>query len=149
MIPAFLLPLEGHLFIETSKKLLNKIFDITNEKDKDIIEITNSIDINSKVELVETIITDINQEIKIHHLEPNKSLEMVLLQTSHILDKIHNNIVELKKGIEYHKTLWFHSFRSTNYSIIIEELKENKIILDTRMNDLIKIIQLFKTIKSI
>jgi hypothetical protein len=149
MIPAFFIPLEGHLFIETSKKLLNKVFDIVNEKDQDVIEITNSLDINSKVELVETIIRDINEEIKIHHLEPNKSLETVLLQTSIILDTIHNNIIDLKKGIEYHKSLWFNSFRSTDYSIIINKLKENKIVLDTRMNDLIKIIQLFKTIKSI
>ncbi len=147
MISAFLLPLEGHLFIETSKKLLNKVFDIVNEKDQDVIEILTSIDINSKVELVETIIIDINNEIKIHHLEPNKSLETVLLQTSNILDTIHNNIIELKKGMEYHKSIWFHSFRSPDYLKIIDKLKENKVILDTRMNDLIKIIQLFKTIK--
>ena len=149
MITAFLLPLEGHLFIETSKKLMSKVFDIVNEKNEDIIDITNSIDLNSKVELGETIIKDINEEIKIHHLEPNRSLEIVLVHTTDILDKIHTNITELKKAIEYHKSLWFNSFRSTNYSRIIDKLKENKIILDTRMNDLIKIIQLFKTIKSI
>ena len=149
MISAFLLPLEGHLFIETSKKLMSTVFDIVNEKNQDIIDITNSIDLNSKVELVETIIKDINEEIKIHHLQPNKSLEIVLLQTTDVLDKIHNNITELKKAIEYHKSLWFNSFRSTNYYKIIDKLKENKILLDTRMNDLIKIIQLFKTIKSI
>lgn len=149
MISAFLLPLEGHLFIETSKKLMTKVFDIVNEKNQDIVDITNSIDLNSKVELVETIIRDINEEIKIHHLEPNKSLEIVLLQTTYILDKIHNNITELKEAIEYNKSRWFNSFRSTDYSKIIEKLKENKILLDTRMNDLIKIIQLFKTIKSI
>ncbi len=126
MLPPFLIPFEGHLFIETSKKLMNKVFDIINEQHSDVIEITNSIDLNSKVELVETIIRDINQEIKIHNLEPNKSLETVILQTTDILDKIHSNIIDLKNGIEYHKSLWFNNLRSQQYLIIIEKLKENK-----------------------
>ncbi len=148
MISALLIPFESHLFVETSKKILNKVIEIVNEKDQDVIEITNSIDINSKIELVETLVRDIINELKNDHLAPNASLEIILLQLSNILNTIHNNTIELKKRIDYHKTLWFRSFRSTNYSIIIESLKENKILLDARMNDLIKIAQLFKTIKN-
>jgi hypothetical protein len=138
----------GHFVSETSKSIFNKIWDVINESHPDIIEITNPLDLTQKVKLIESIIRDINDEIKIHILIPTKSLELALLQMKEIIDKIHMNMVEIKVGIDYHKSLWFNTFRTPGYLEHIEILKKNNDILDARLDNLIKIIMLFKNTNS-
>jgi hypothetical protein len=134
----------GHLVSETSKSIFNKIWDVISESHPDIIEITNPLDLTQKVKLIESIIRDINDEIKIHILSPTKSLELALIQMKEIIDNIHINMVDIKNGIEYHNTLWFNSFRKPMYTDQIEILKKNNCILDARLDNLIKVIMLFK-----
>lgn len=138
----------GHLVSETSKSIFNKIWDVLNETRHSTLEINTELDIESKVKLIESIIRDINEEIKMHNLIPTKSLELALLQMKDIIDRIHLNFVEIRVGIQYYESLWFKSFRTAGYLEHIELLKKNNIILDSRLDNLVKIIMLFKnTIK--
>jgi len=138
----------GHFVSETSKSIFNKIWDLLGEARHNKLEINIELDIESKVTLIESIIRDINEEIKIHSLIPTKSLELALLQMKDIIDRIHLNFVEIRVGIQYHESLWFKNFRTAVYLEHIELLKKNNIILDARLDNLVKIIMLFKnTIK--
>jgi hypothetical protein len=134
----------NHFFSETTKGMLNTIWDIINENHPDTIEVIASFDIISKVKLIETIIRDVNDEIKVQNTEIPKSMELSIQQLNDIIDKIHKNLNNIKDGIEYHKTLWFSSFRSIGYLEEVEKLKKNNVILDTRLDQLIKIIMLFR-----
>jgi hypothetical protein len=134
----------NHFFSETTKGMLNKIWDIINENHPDTIEVIAPFDIISKVKLIETIIRDVNDEIKVQNTEIPKSMELSIQQLNDIIDKIHKNLNNIKDGIEYHKTLWFSSFRSIGYLEEVEKLKKNNVILDTRLDQLIKIIMLFR-----
>ncbi len=138
----------GHLVSETSKSIFNKIWDLLGEARHNKLDINIELDIESKVTLIESIIRDINEEIKIHSLIPTKSLELALLQMKDIIDRIHLNFVEIRVGIQYYDSLWFKNFRTPTYLEHIELLKKNNIILDSRLDNLVKIIMLFKnTIK--
>jgi hypothetical protein len=138
----------GHLVSETSKSIVNKIWDLLGEARHNKLDINIELDIESKVTLIESIIRDINEEIKIHSLIPTKSLELALLQMKDIIDRIHLNFVEIRVGIQYYESLWFKNFRTPAYLEHIELLKKNNIILDARLDNLVKIIMLFKhTIK--
>ncbi len=92
----------GHLVSETSKSIFNKIWDLLGEARHNKLDINIELDIESKVTLIESIIRDINEEIKIHSLIPTKSLELALLQMKDIIDRIHLNFVEIRVGIQYH-----------------------------------------------
>ena len=120
----------NHFFSETTKGMLNKIWDIMNENHPDLVEITSPLDIISKVKLIETLIRDVNDEIKVQNTEIPKSLELSIQQLNDIVERIHKNLNNIKNGVEYHKTLWFSSFRNVGYLEEVETLKKNNSILD-------------------
>ena len=68
----------GKLFNDTSKQMFVKIWDILNEKHDDLKELIKSIDLDSRVELIESVIRDISDDMKIHNISPNHSLELAL-----------------------------------------------------------------------
>lgn len=132
----------GSQIFDSSKGLFTKVWDVINEKNPDVIELTNGMDINSKLLLIESIIRDIYEDIKIQKLLPTKSLELGISQMNEIIHQLHDNLVELKNKIDYHKTIWFHSLRTPEYLSTLETIKINKTILDNRFDTLIKIISL-------
>jgi hypothetical protein len=134
----------GKLFSDTSKQMFVKIWDIVNEKHDDIKELIKSIDLQSKVELVESVIRDLNDDMKFEGVYPNHSLELALSQLMNIIETIHTDLNSIKNGIEYHKTLWFNYLRTPLYNNLIEKVKEDKKILDSRFDNLVKIITLFR-----
>jgi hypothetical protein len=134
----------GKLFNETSKQMFVKIWDIVHEKHDDLKELIKFIDLDSRVELIESVVRDITDDMKIHKISPNHSLELALCQIKNIITDIHSDLNDIKKGIEYHKTLWFNYIRIPEYYKIIEKVKEDKKILDSRFDNLVKVISLFK-----
>jgi hypothetical protein len=134
----------GKLFNDTSKQMFVKIWDILNEKHDDLKELIKSIDLDSRVELIESVIRDISDDMKIHNISPNHSLELALCQIKNIISDIHFDLNAIKSGIEYHKTLWFNYFRTPSYYKIIEKIKDDKKLLDSRFDNLVKVISLFK-----
>ena len=136
----------GQMFQETTKNIFVKIFDIVNEKHDYVKEIIESLDLISKVEIIESIIRDINEYMKLNNIKPNHTLDLAIVQLSNIITTIHSDLHNVKKGVEYHKTLWFNSFRTPEYLKIIEKIKLDKKTLDSRLDNMIKIITLFREI---
>ena len=136
----------GQMFQETTKNIFIKIFDIVNEKHDYIKEIIESLDLISKVEIIESIIRDINEYMKLNNIRPNRTLDLAIVQLSNIITIIHTDLNNVKIGVEYHKTLWFNSFRTPEYLKIIEKIKLDKKTLDSRLDNMIKIITLFREI---
>jgi hypothetical protein len=131
------------LFTDTSKKLFVKIWDIVNEKNDHVKDIIDSLDLIPKVEIVESVVRDLNEDLKICHRTPNHTVQLALNQLMNIVDNIHNDLKKIKEGIEYHKTLWFHSFRTPAYLELIEKIKSDKNILDSRLENLALVTSIF------
>jgi hypothetical protein len=134
----------GQMFQETTKNIFVKIFDIVNEKHDYIKEIIESLDLISKVEIIESIIRDINEYMKLNNIKPNHTLDLAIVQLSNIITTIHSDLNNVKNGVEYHKTLWFNSFRTPDYLKLIEKIKLDKKTLDSRLDNMIKIVTLFR-----
>lgn len=134
----------GQMFQETTKNIFVKIFDIINEKHDYIKEIIDMLDLVSKVEIIESIIRDINEYMKLNNIKPNHTLELAIIQLSNIITIIHTDLNNVKIGVEHHKTLWFNSFRTPDYLKIIEKIKLDKKTLDSRLDNMIKIVTLFR-----
>ena len=86
--------------------------------------------------------------MKVNHIHPNHTLELSIRQLSDIITTIHTDLSNVKNGIEYHKTLWFNSLRTPDYLKIIEKIKLDKKTLDSRLDNLIKIVTLFRELSS-
>ncbi len=145
---AFISVYAGQIFQETTKNIFVKIFDIINEKHDYLKEIIDSLDLISKVEIIESILRDINEYMKLNHIKSNHSLDLAIIQLSNIITTIHTDLINVKNGVEYHKTLWFNSFRTPDYLKIIEKIKLDKKTLDSRLDNMIKIITLFRELNS-
>ncbi len=146
---AFISVYAGQMFQETTKNMFIKIFDIVNEKHDYIKEIIDSMDLISKVEIIESIIRDLNDYLKTNNINPNHTLGLAIMQLSNIITIIHTDLNTVKTGVEYHKTLWFNSFRTPDYLKIIEKIKIDKKTLDSRLDTLIKVVTLFHELNSI
>jgi hypothetical protein len=146
---AFISVYAGQMFQETTKNMFIKIFDIVNEKHDYIKEIIDSLDLISKVEIIESIIRDLHDYLKTNNINPNHTLGLAIMQLSNIITIIHTDLNTVKTGVEYHKTLWFNSFRTPDYLKIIEKIKIDKKTLDSRLDTLIKVVTLFHELNSI
>lgn len=136
------------LITETSKGILNRIWDIINDTHSDIKEITEPMDLVSKVQVVESIVREITDESEINSLILSNPLQISLTQMEDILDKIHNDIKDIKEGIILHQTLWFHRFRVPSYYKTIKKLKTDKNTMDSRLDNLVRVIALFRQTQS-
>lgn len=146
---AFISVYAGQMFQETTKNMFIKIFDIVNEKHDYIKEIIDSMDLTSKVEIIESIIRDLNDYLKTNNINPNHTLGLAIVQLSNIITIIHTDLNTVKIGVEYHKTLWFNYFRTPDYLKIIEKIKIDKKTLDSRLDTLIKVVTLFHELNAI
>ena len=137
------------IFNDTSKQLFVKIWEIVNEKDNHVKSIIDSLDLISKVEIVESIVRDLQEDMKIHYLTPNHTIELALSQLMNIIDNIHGDLNKVREGVIYHRTLWFNSFRTPAYLEIVEKIKNDKKILDSRLENLAIVTNIFRQINKI
>jgi hypothetical protein len=87
--------------------------------------------------------------LKTNNINPTHTLGLAIMQLSNIITIIHTDLNTVKTGVEYHKTLWFNSFRTPDYLKIIEKIKIDKKTLDSRLDTLIKVVTLFHELNSI
>ena len=132
------------LLTDTSKKIFVKIWDIVNEKNNDVKEIIDSLDLIPKVEIVESVLRDLNEDMKIYSRTPNHTIQIALNHLMQIVDNIHTDLNKIKEGVDYHKTLWFNSFRTPMYLELIEKIKKDKNILDSRLENLAVVTNIFR-----
>ena len=100
-------------------------------------ELLESIDIISKVDIVNSFMSLLDSKKKMSDM-----VHKALNYLHEITEKINKEITEIKKDIETHKTLWFHNLRTPGYKSKIDNLIKHTKILDTRLDLLIKLINI-------
>lgn len=71
------------------------------------------------------------------------TLTKCLYQLKDILEKIYKEINELNRGVEYHKTLWFQSFRKPSYNKNLLKIKKYKKNMEDKFDHLIKLMNIY------
>lgn len=178
---------------EASKSIFESIKGIFYHTNPIVRELLEDIDIYNEIELVRTLIREINAHtiknpkleidynevllndsyhvVEEHEVEDkvNKTAEKIvethislytdvagteqpfisttlttcLFQLRDILEKIYIEINELNKGVEYHKTLWFQSFRKPAYNKNLFKIKKYKKNMEDKFDHLIKLMNIY------
>src|SRR3989344_2663458 len=98
----------------------------TNEQINDITREITKFDLDMKFRLVHELLTDKkNDNNVIAKIIENDIVELI--------DKIKKLLEEVKSKIEYHKTLWFSSYRNLDIGECIKNLSTYNSILETRI----------------
>ena len=142
MIESFLITnligkeLIGQAIHDSTKSIYGNLTDVMNNEFT-FKELLESIDIVSKIDIVNSFMSVLDSKKNISDV-----LHKALNYLHEITEKINKEIVEIKKDIELHKTLWFHNFRTPIYKTKIENLIKHTKILDTRLDLIIKLINI-------
>lgn len=100
--------------------------------------ITN-IDLYTKLITIEDFFKHLPQKY-----ETNKSIKSLLNSIHNIIIEIYNTLSEINSIITYHKTKYFHKYRTPSYSKQISSLILSNKILNDRFDLLLKIINTIK-----
>lgn len=141
------------------------ITSIYNHKNPDVTKFLKKLDIEKKLNLIESVLdkyssqkkitTDSSEIYKLYSKNQNfnfkimddyekKSdpIELCLQYLREIITDIHLNLTDIDNTVKYHKTKWFNSWRKLSIKKKLEQLEINSNLLDKRFNDLIKITEL-------
>lgn len=129
---------------ETSRGIMGHIRSIWSYKDPTILEIMEKFDIKGRTEIIESILNDIHQEIDDGYVSPTETLKLALEQVEEILGKISHVIQEIDEGIELHKTLWFHRWRTPSYYEKLAKMKLYQQNMGIRYDNLVRTMALLQ-----
>ena len=113
----------------------------TNLEDNIIITENNyslELDINIKLDIINTFIIDIHNSDKIFNESINKTFKYL----EEILKTIELEIENINNELLFYEQIWFRKFRKCNYTIMINNLVKHVKLLDSRFELLIKLIKI-------
>ena len=138
-------------------KLISSIYTCQHS---DINKIMKELDISRRLLIIQAVLSTINQnsihkniQIKLNDLEKtqvfnligsksdlkNDPIELCLIYLQETIYDIHNDLFSIKNRIDYHNTKWFSSWRTLYVTDLIDNLKSNTALLNSRFDDLTKI----------
>jgi len=120
----------------TTKNIYNGIDKVLLNDNIQFKELLDELDINTKLDIINSFIIDIHKEQKIFNDTLNKTFQY--LENS--LKTINNEIKSIDKELNDHKLKWFSKIRSSKYPTMLNNLIKHMKILDERFNLLIKLI---------
>ena len=129
------------LVSETSKSIFHSITNILSHEHPVINSILSDLDIPAQIKLIRSIVTEVSEN-EIHNKDHNKTLTLSLEQLDDIVKIVSKQILIIKEGIAYHDTLWFNAWRTPDYETEIGQLKKQKNIMNQRLDNLIKVVQI-------
>jgi hypothetical protein len=91
------------------------------------------LDISKKIEIVNSLFDERDEAL-------DKTLVLALNNLHEISEKIEKELVEIKKDIEYSKTLYFSYLRSKPYFEKLKKLETHSQILDSRLDLFLRLI---------
>ena len=104
-----------------------------------IKDIFSELDLEAKVRTIEIFLKDAN---KFKQLQNSKSLESCLHYVKESVHNLHVRIQELHSVIsDHYTTKWFAYYRWPSYSYIIEDIRLQTKLLDTRFARMMQICQ--------
>jgi hypothetical protein len=104
-----------------------------------INEVLDEYDLISKLQIIEAIMKDINDE----NIQ-KESVKLAINNVHNTIDNINKNISQIDQIINNHKQKYFSNWRYLNYDNEIYELKRNIKLLDIRYQMLLEISNKFK-----
>jgi len=122
----------------TTKNIYKGIDNILINDNVQFKELLDELDINTKLDIINTFITDIHNDQKIFNDTLNKTFKYL----EDILNTINNEIKNINIELINHKEKWFNKLRSSKYHYMLNNLIKHVKILDERFNLLIKLISL-------
>jgi len=125
---------------ESTKSIYSEIGFLLNYKDYNFKELLENLDINNKIEIITSLITDLEYDNKMYSDTCKKNIHSLI----DIINKIKNEIKEIKNDIEQHEQKWFYKYRSNTYNNKINNLVNHTKIMENRLDIFIKIINLNK-----
>ena len=123
---------------KTSKNIYFGLESILKNDNLEFNLVLEKLDINTKLDLINTFINEANDNQRLFSDTINKALCYI----NKILKTIENEIKNINLEIEEHDKKWFSRFRVSNCNIMIENLVNHIKILDERFNLLIKLIKI-------
>jgi|TARA_B110000261_G_C12963749_1_gene309662 hypothetical protein len=117
----------------TAGKIYNSLSGISEFDLAHVNTLLEDLDLNKKIEIVESLFDN-------NRFDPTKKTFNIALNNLHeISEKISSELEEIKKNIEYTKTLYFRSLRTHKYIKHLDNLKKHSKILDNRLELVIKL----------
>lgn len=123
---------------KTSKDIYFGLESILKNDNLEFNLVLEKLDINTKLDLINSFINEASDTQKLFSDTINKALCYI----NKILKTIENEIKNINLEITNHQTKWFSRFRVSNCNIMIENLVNHIKILDERFNLLIKLIKI-------
>ena len=125
-----------HTVSTTTKNIYNGIDKVLLNDNIQFKELLDELDINTKLDIINSFIIDIHKEQKIFNDTLNKTFKY--LENS--LKTINNEIKSIDEELINHNKKWFSKIRGSHYPTMLNNLIKHMKILDERFNLLIKLI---------
>jgi len=120
---------------KTTKNIYNGIDKVLLNDNIQFKELLDTLDINTKLDIINSFIIDIHKEHKIFNDTLNKTFKY--LENS--LTTIDKEIKNIDEELVNHTKKWFSRIRSSKYPIMLHNLINHMKILDKRFNLLLKL----------
>ena len=98
------------------------------------------LDLQSDLKVIQSLV----EEIAIKELEEDQHdvVDVALGQVQEMMVLIKNELIKIQSAVSVHESKFFAQYREPNFQINMSQLIENKIILDKRVELLIKLIMM-------
>ena len=98
----------------------------------------HTLDIEKTINIIHHFITELNMTKDV-----KESTKLSILSINEILQKIQDELNDVKNDIEYHMLKYFYSWRSINCDDKLNNISNHSIILEKRFEMLIKLLSVY------
>lgn len=121
--------------IELVQEVYTKMKDAKHPQAQSLLK---NLDLESDLQIIESFV----KEITVREEEEGEPdvVDVALNQVKDVLDAIKKELEKIHKEIEEHENRYFAAYRQPNFQINFDELVQNKVLLDKRVDILMKLV---------
>jgi hypothetical protein len=101
-------------------------------------DLEKELDLFETIKIYELYIKEILEKDN-DHIDSSETLKITIHSIYAALNDLHQILKEIDAKVEYHKTVWFPTWRTLDFTDEVHKIKHKKNILDSRFNILQKI----------
>ena len=121
---------------ETSSGVYSQLSSIISNNHHGVNKLLEEMDIDAKLKTLEALVKEIEKKEKYKH----ESVHISLNYIHQSISKIYTNLEKLDSEIKYHNSKWFSGYRSAEYKTTLNAIISDYMILEKRVDFLVKII---------
>jgi hypothetical protein len=118
---------------DSANTIYNLLYGLVEFQDPVLERTLEELDVKEQVRTVETLIRNL-QKPRI-----SESINLCLEQLHEIICRIREDLKQISRNMEIHKTRWLYTYRPVDNRIQIANLKKHKSILDQRLDMFMKV----------